>query len=209
MLLDGALRATFRNLSTLFLLVAVVAVPLHLAHAYVFRSVIEMRELRPDIETFGPHKLIRGVGRRDFDAARRSAWGLTALELALVPLLARAARRALEVDEGGGIPTALGSLREMRRAPGVLGALRRSSREGVAIAVLALVVWWLARTVGLILSEAVPDPVSFAPVGLVEGAARALGGALLVGGWAGLAHRLALADTLPDKAGREGLSGTT
>jgi hypothetical protein len=204
--LDGALRATFRNFSTLFLLVAVVAVPLHLAHSYAFRSVIEMRELRPDIETFGPHKLVKGVGRRDFDAARRTGWALTALELALIPVLARAARRALEVDESGGVPTVLGALRESPRGAGVLGALRRAPGYALGLAVLAVVVWWLARTVALVLTEMVPDPLSFAPLGLAEGAARALGGALLVGGLAGL--------TLGGKApawrdpARGGLSGT-
>jgi hypothetical protein len=186
MLLDHALRMTFRNFSTLFLLAALVAAPLHLAHAVAFRSVIALRELHPDIEDFGEHKLVRGVGRSRLEETRRSDLLLSAVELALLPLLLGAARRTLEADARGEVPTALGAL---RRLPGSLrgwAAARRALPEVVAVAAIGLVVGWLVREIGLVLAEPVPMASAFLAVGLVESVAHATGGALVAGGVAGL-----------------------
>jgi hypothetical protein len=188
MLLDRTLRMSFRNFSTLFLLVATVTVPLHLAHAVAFRSVLALRELHPAIEAFPKSKQIRGVGRADLAAARRAGLAVTVAELALVPFLVGAAGRALAHDARGEVPTVtgswagLGDVREMWRA------ITSQPAAAAAVAAVALLVWWTARAAGLVTTEVAPDSVAFAGVGLLEGLARALGGFLLVGGLAGLAR---------------------
>ncbi|CAN5564892.1 hypothetical protein BH24ACT26_BH24ACT26_00730 [soil metagenome] len=187
MVMDQALRATFRNFSTLFLLVAIVTIPLHLAHAFVFRDVIAVGDLHRDIESFPEGRQVQRVGLAELRAARLSFLALTLVELAAVPLFVRAARGAIAADESE-VPTVTGAWR---------GALSRSTQrparpaparagEGrlpmiLAAAVLALAIGWLARAVGLVLIEPLDDLRSFAGVGLVEGACRALGGAFFIG----------------------------
>jgi hypothetical protein len=70
--LDDALRATFRNYSTLFLFVAAVAVPLHLAHAYAFRHVLAVSDLHPAIEALDRGEFVRSVGPGALARARTS-----------------------------------------------------------------------------------------------------------------------------------------
>ena len=48
-------------------------------------------------------------------------------------------------------------------------------------AVIGLAVAWLARAVGLLVVEPLPDAAAFAGVGLVDGVTRAAGGAFFVG----------------------------
>jgi hypothetical protein len=188
MLLDRALRSTFRNFSTLFLLVAVVAVPLHLGHAVAFRSVLAVRELHPDVEDFGERKRVRGVGREDLAAARRADLLLAPLELALLPFLVGAARRTLEADQAGEVPTVFGALGRVRGSwRGGVPALAGAARETLALVLFAFGAGWVVRAIGLLLSEPLPPAIAFAGVGLAEGLARGFGGALLVGGLAGIA----------------------
>jgi hypothetical protein len=185
MLLDAALRATVRNFSTLFLLVAVVTVPLHVGHAYAFRNVIATSELHPAIERWPPQRRVRGVGSGDLRTARVASTIITLLEIALLPLFARAAARVMAVDRRHGVPTVVGAwgggpipLRELR--PPTVGPV-------VVAAALALTVGWLARAIGLIVVESLPDGVAFAGRGLNESLARAGGAAFLIGpiGWMG------------------------
>jgi hypothetical protein len=194
MLLDRALRATFRNFSTVFLLLAIVTLPLHLAHAVAFHSVIALRELHPTIEEFPRAKQIRGVGREDIAAARRAALAVTALELALAPLLVGAARRALAADERGQVPTVTSAWRGVGRAPGSAGALARRAPTSAAVVGLGLAAWGLARAAGAIVIEPLPEGLAFAGVGLVDGLARALGGSLALGGLAAVALEGAAAE---------------
>jgi hypothetical protein len=177
MSLDRVLAVTWRNFATLFLIVALVTVPLHVARTFVYRKVLVVREFEPDIEAFPEGREVRGIGPDDLDAARRSLWIVTAIELLLLPLAVGAVRRALWASDSA------------ERPPGVVDAWLHSGsalfrREGgrspsvgaiVGGAAIGVVAGALLERIGLILSEGVPLYLSFAPIGLTEGASRALG----------------------------------
>jgi hypothetical protein len=185
MLLDRAFRATVRNFSTLFLLVAIVTVPLHVAHAYVFRRVIAVSELHPAIERFPRARKVSGVGRAELTEARTSYLVLNLFEVALLPLVARAAARAMAADRSGGVPTVMRALAPRGHSTrAVSWRLVSPGTLAVALAV-AVVVTWLARAAGLILVEPLPSTSSWAGVGVVEGLCRAVGAPFFVGpaGW--------------------------
>ncbi|MFN2490758.1 MAG: hypothetical protein ABR529_13700 [Actinomycetota bacterium] len=180
-MLDGALRATFRNFSTLFLLVALVTVPLHVAHAYFFRQVIAVDELHGAIERFPEGRQVRRVGVEELRDARLGLLGLSLLEVALLPVALSAAQHALATpaDE---VPTVWGAWLGVRRgAPAGLLPPAAAVPSALVGAGLALLVGVMARAVGLLLVESLSDPVAFAGVGLVEGTSRALAGAFLLG----------------------------
>jgi hypothetical protein len=177
---DAALRATFRNFSTLFFLVAVMTVPLHVAHSYVFREVIALSELHPEIETFPKGRRVRNIGVVDLDRARTSYVVLSVLEVALLPLLVRAARHVVARDNP--VPTVVGAYRALARAhsgssqpwTALARALALAAPFGVAVALLM-------RATGLLLIEPLADEHAVSWVGLVEGTARAAGGAFVIG----------------------------
>ena len=176
---DAALRSTFRSFFTLFLLVAVWTVPLHIAYSYAFRDVISIAELHPDLETFPEGRRVRNVSIGDLRSARLAYLLLTAFELALLPLLFRAARSV--VAEGVEQPTVPRAYREaVRRLPAARG-WGELMVWITAAAAFALVVGALARAAGLLVIAPLPDERVFPWVGLVDGSARALGGALFVG----------------------------
>ncbi len=185
------MRSTFRNFFTLFLIVAVWTVPLHIVYSYVFRDVISVADLHPAIETFPEGgRRVHNVGVDDLKRSRWTAIGLAVLELVLLPLWVRAARDVV----GGGLPSTSADV-EPHAVPTVVGAYRsvsitrparpRSSSEmlrwAVGAGLFALVVGLLVRRAGLLLVAPLPDENSFAWVGLVEGAARAVAGALFIG----------------------------
>lgn len=132
MSLDRVFRLAFRNLSTLFLLVATVSVPLHVGYAVVFRDVVEVRELHDEIEDFPPQVAVKGVGPDDLGRARAAFAGVVAVELGLILLLTRAAARILDVDEGGGVPTVLDAWGHVRLPAG------RPGGSGIWIFLIAL-----------------------------------------------------------------------
>src|SRR5687767_1406913 len=117
-MVDRAFRAALRNYSTLFLLVAVVTVPLHLLYSIVFQNVIETRELHAVIETFPDARQVRSVGRSQLTQARFGLALVTLIELAVLPFLARAGRRVLQMEEAGRVPSVGEALRSMKEAPG-------------------------------------------------------------------------------------------
>lgn len=176
MLLDRALRATFRNFWTLFLLVAAVTVTAHLVYGFVYRDVLELRELHLFIRFLSPSRQVRGVGAPDLEAAENAMWWVLAVELALLPVLVLAARRVLVQDESGSVPTVPDALRHLRERR---GRLRLPTPGGVATliagAALAIAVWYLAQEIGLLVAEPLPDRLNFAAFGLVRGLALALG----------------------------------
>jgi hypothetical protein len=185
-MLDRALRATFRNFSTLFLLAALVFVPLHIAYAFAFRRVLAVSELHRAIAQFPGGRLVQGVGREQLSNAHAWSLGLTLLEAVLLPFLVAAADRVLAEDARSGVPTVLGAL---SLAPARLAAPPRDRAPAAAGgAVVALAVAWLARSVGLLVAEPLPARLAWAGVGLAEGGARALGGAMLIGTLAFLAR---------------------
>ena len=188
MLVDAALRSTFRNFFTLFLIVAVWTVPLHIVYSYLFRDVISVADLHPEIETFPEGgRRVHNVGVDDLRRSRWVAIGLGVLELLLVPLWVRAAR-----DVVGGGPASIGA--DVDAVPTVVGAYRSVSvtrpgpspsleilRWAVGAGLFALVVGLLVRRAGLLVVAPLPDENSFAWVGLVEGTARGVAGALFIG----------------------------
>jgi hypothetical protein len=171
-----------RNFSTLFLIVALVTGPLHLAHAYVFREVIALSELHPAIERFPPTRKVRGIGRSELSRARIAYFVINAVELALLPLMVRAAARALAVDRQQGVPTALGAWATSLRSSAPRARLGGVSVRALGAAALgAFIIGWLAREVGLLVIEPLPDPEAWAGVGLVEALCRACGAPFFLG----------------------------
>ena len=176
MSLDRVLALTWRNFATLFLIVALVTVPLHVARTFIYRKVLVVREFEPDIQKFAPGREVRGIGPEDLDASRRSLLIVTAVELALLPLAVGAVRRVLRADGSGSVPSVADSwahsVRELlRRAPGApptIPALAGAAAVGVIAGVLL-------ERIGLLLSEPVPLYLSFAPIGVTEGVSRAIG----------------------------------
>lgn len=132
MLVDRVFRLTFRNFSTLFLLVATVSFPLHLGYGIAFWDVVEVRELHDEIEDFPPQVAVKGVGPDDLRVARGALAGVVAVELALILLLTRAAARTIDVDEAGGVPTVLDGWSRIRSPAG------RPTGSGIAIFLIAL-----------------------------------------------------------------------
>lgn len=172
-MVDQAFRATLRNFGTLFLLVAVITVPLHLAYSVMFRNVIETRELHPVIETFPESRQVRSVGRTQLFQARVGLGVVTLLELGSLIYLARATRRVLKNDEAGELPGVRDALLSAREDPGVKPNLQRLGPLLVA-AVFALAVGLLVERTALLLLEFVPDERSYPFFGLMQGVSRAL-----------------------------------
>lgn len=104
-MIERAFARTFRNLSTIVMIVAVVVLPVHLVYAYTFRNVIATSDFHDQIEAMPNFRQVRSVGPPQLDHARLTFWLITAGELALVPLAVRATRRAFIVDDEGGVPT--------------------------------------------------------------------------------------------------------
>lgn len=104
-MIERAFARTFRNLSTIVMIVAVVVLPVHLIYAYTFRNVIATSDFHDQIEAMPNYRQVRSVGPPQLDHARLTFWVITAAELALVPLAVRATRRAFIVDDEGGVPT--------------------------------------------------------------------------------------------------------
>ncbi len=181
-MLERAFSAAFRNFSTLFLMVAVFTVPLHVSYTFMFRDVIEVAELHSSIEEFPDYRQVKGVGPDELRTARLTYLGLSVLELALLlPLLARATGQVLAVDARGGVPTIPGALRSVRRRhQGIAGTLLGALPSVVAAALLALTIGWLFERAGLQLVEAVPDEATWPLVGLIRGTARALAAPFLL-----------------------------
>ena len=104
-MLDRALAKTFANLSTLMLVALVFAGPIHLVHAFVYRNALAVQEIRPEIQAFPEGRQVRGVSKGDLDQECNVLLLALGLELLLLPLVIRAARRVIEIDDEGGVPT--------------------------------------------------------------------------------------------------------
>jgi hypothetical protein len=170
-MLESALQMTFRNFSTLFLIVAVVVFPLHLAYGITFRAEIAVRELQPEIEELPSGLRVRDVGAAEIDRARMAGYAVWLIEIALIPLMVKAARRALDATERGGVPTVGDAWR---------GAFRREPRRwlpGAPAAVaagagVAVVVLLMLEVSGLLLTDMLPDGPRFAGMVVVDTLAR-------------------------------------
>ena len=171
--LDRALRTALRNFSTFFLIVALATVPLNVVWGFLYQDVIGLQEVHDEIRDLPEGQKVRGVDSSQIDRARYAEFVVLAIEAALIPVLLRATRRAIEVDDSGHVPTALGAWR---------GVMRRSERTGsgwrggvvLMTALFAVAVWLLASLIGNLIAAPLGDQVAWLVVGLGRGLALAL-----------------------------------
>ena len=173
-MLDRAFRDAFKNFATLFVVVAIVAIPIHLAYAFTFRNVIATHEIHPQIREFPNYRQVRSVGPKQLTHASIAFWALTGLEIIVVlPLAVKATRRVLAVEEEGGVATAPDAWRHAL-SRNETRTFTSASLPGVAIAVIAaFVLVTLVETALLTAAELVGARNNWATVGTVQGVARA------------------------------------
>lgn len=106
-MLDSAFARTFANLSTLILVAYVFTIPIHVVQAFMFQDALAVQEIAPEIRSFPEGRQVRGVAKGDLEGERVALFVTLGLDLLLLPLAYRAARRVLEVDDSGGVPGAL------------------------------------------------------------------------------------------------------
>jgi hypothetical protein len=179
--LNRALTATLRNFWTLFVVAGIVVFPLQLLHAYVFRNVIATRAFHDVIETYPRYRQVHSVGRDQLDHASATGWAIVGLELALLPLGVRAARRVFEVEGSGGVPTAPDAwAAAVRRREGYAWARGWVVPAGVT-AVAAVAVGLLLDRIGLFAADLLSDAWAWTTVGLGHAIALSTGAALALG----------------------------
>ena len=184
-MLDHAFRLTLKNFTTYFLLVACVTMPLHVGYAFVFQKVIAVSEIHDEIERFPSGRQVRSVGTAELDDARRGLLAVTALEILLLPLLARASRRVLQDDSEGQLVTVRGAWTGLGETGGsLLGAWRDHVSALLFALATALVLGLLAERVGVLLAEPLGDPRAWAGVGLAHAVARSLAAPFFLVTWA-------------------------
>jgi len=170
--LDGSLRIASRDFSTFFLVALVVLLPLHVIYGWWFQDVLAVRELHGAIADFPPSRQVRGVGQADVERARLLFWVLALVEIALLPVIARAYRRVIDLVEGGEIPTVAGAWSGPRdrtkpaRAP--MAMIVGAVCLGVLVAVVAEVALREA-------ADLAPNGAAFAAHALAAAAARSMG----------------------------------
>ena len=170
-MLESALQSTFRNFSTLFLIAAVVVFPLHLAYGLTFRDEIAVRELHPEIAQLPSDRRVSGVGPAEIERARMTGYAVWLVEIALIPLLVKAARRALDATERGDVATIADAWR------GAFGRAPRQWLPGGPVAVaggvgMAVLVLLMIEVSGLLLTDTLPDGSRFAGIVVVDTLAR-------------------------------------
>lgn len=183
MLLDRSLRTTFRNFSTLFLLVALVTVTAHLVYWIIFRDVLEVTELHPYIRELKPGRQVNDVSAADLRVSESARWIVLGVELLLLPLLVAGARRIMTRDQQGEVPTVPDALTHLRDRRARLN-FRWGGREigtGLAGLALAVATWYLAERTGLGAAEPLPDRFNFLTLELARGVALALGAPFFLG----------------------------
>ena len=167
--LDSALRVALANFSTLFLLVAMLYVPLQAARSYAFRDVVEVRAIHDAIARFPADRRVRGVDRERLGSYRRLGLVVAAIQVGLLPILTGGARHALEEDRQGRLPTVAGSL-----AGGVARPILPVPGGPVLASVaIAAAVYLLGSAIVRLIVEVTPDAVAWAVAGVGEGTARA------------------------------------
>jgi hypothetical protein len=174
MLVDRALKTTLRNFSTFWLIVAAVTIPLNVAWGFLYQDVIATREIHADIETLPTGDKVRGIDEEAIDQARYAQLIVLALEVALIPVLLRATRRAIEREAAGHVPTALAAWRGIARASGPRPPTRWRTSVALSMAGFALVIWMLASLIGGLLVDPAGDSVAWLVLALTRGAALAL-----------------------------------
>lgn len=184
MLLERALRSTFRNFWTLFLLVSLVTVTAHLVYGFIFKDVLEVSELHVFIRYLSAGRQVNDVSAQDLATAETARWALVGIEVALFPLLLGATRRVLIRDEEGEVPTVPDALAHPRDLRGPLGFRWGLAQLATALAgaVAALATWYFVDRAGLLLAEPLPDRFNFVSMELARGVALAAGAPFLLVG---------------------------
>ena len=175
MLLDRAFRVTFRNFSTLFLLVATLILIPNLIYGWVFRTTFTLHDLHPFIEELRFGRQQSNIGSKDLDTWRTIGYLVTGLQVVIVMLLTGATNRVVAVDEEGGVPTVTGALRHPH-ASGL--GLRWNLGEAATVLgglAVGVVVAFLAARIGSMAVEPLPDEVNFAAFAAVTAASWGLG----------------------------------
>lgn len=172
--LDRTLRATFDNLSTLFLVVFGILFPLHLIYGWIFQDVFAVRELHAAIAEFPATRQVRGVGQTDVEQARLWFWILIAIEIALLPLILRACRAVIDQDNRGEVTSAPAAWRAIR-GPRSERTTRSSNAVVVPAFVIAVVIAALAEITLRMTADFLPDTFAFAALALASAAGRSLG----------------------------------
>ena len=172
-MLDRAFRLTLRDLSTYFLVAAVIFVPLHVVHAFAFQDVIAVSELHGQIAELGENETVRRVGPGDLDMYRLTGLLVLLLEVLTLPLMAAAGGRVLDQRSRGELPSVRAAW-----AKGTVHftSVRSLARPGVLLtaSVLAVAIGILARMTGSLIIEPLSDRTAWAGVVLVEAGARSL-----------------------------------
>lgn len=170
--LDGSLRIAARDFSTFFLVAFVLLLPLHVIYGWWFQDVLAVRELHGAIAEFPSSRQVRGVGQADVESARLLFWVLVLVEIALLPLIARAYHRVIDLAEGGEIPTVAG-------AWGGRGDRPKTARAPIATIVgavgLGVVVAVVAEVALRGVADLAPSGAAFATHALAAAAARSMG----------------------------------
>lgn len=176
-MLDRALAKTFANLSTLILVAFAFTAPIHLIQSYLFKDALAVQEIAPEIRSFPEGRQVRGVAKGDLEAERNALLIALALDLLLVPLAYRAAKRVMEVDAEGDVPGAIDAWTHLA------GSGRPSLSAGpvlVAAAIGALASL-LALSTGNQVADMASADLAWALFGLTRATAAALFVALVAG----------------------------
>ncbi len=175
MLLDRAFSTTLKSYSTLFLVVAFVTVPLQLAYSFYFRDILALIEIHPAIEQLPPAQPVGAVTAKGLERARVAYLALCGVELLFLPLLWRATRRVVALEEAGRLPSVVEAWR-LRRIPRTAQEPPRGSRLVMVVGALlfSVAVWFLAERIGMLVVEVVPDRLLFLGLALVRGVSLAL-----------------------------------
>ena len=197
-MLDRVLRRTFRCYGTLFLFVLSVTLPLHLAYTYVFQDVFTVSELHTQISRIHGKRQVHGVDKGDIRAAQTGILVLAALEVALIPLLATGARRIVERDRAGQLPTVVDAFRHLRLPRRASPDRQAVGRSGVILlaAVIGALAGLLVERIGLIVIQPFNGESAFVAIGSVQAIARAAGAPFLL-------TALAVAGSKPVRPGTE------
>ena len=177
-MLGHALDVAFRHLATLFCVCAVIFVPLQLGHAFVFRDVLGVSELAPDIRAFPEGRKVRNVGPEELRAERATGMVLVIVEAGLLVILVGAARRVIDVESEDRVATVPDAL---SNALSSLGAVRPQFPVVAGSLLVGAAAGWLTLAIGYRLSEILGNDATYLGIGFSRGVAASLAGAVIAG----------------------------
>ena len=186
-MLDRALAKMFADLSTLILVACVIAVPIHLVHACVFKAELSVREMGPEMDALNEADRIRGVNRGEIEVERTWLAIIVLIELLTIPVIARAAQRVYSVSEEGGVPTVRDAYSHIRSGAG-LG--RPAIGPLAMIVAIGGLTAWLLLTIGKRIADMAPADLAWVGIGSARALSIAVGLAIVAGSVAALPGRV-------------------